>query len=258
VADNPEQAFLREITQHRGIAPDSVLIVHSAFSRFGRAGFDVNRFIDALLALVPRGALLMPVMTWRLVTDDHPYFDEIETPSITGVLSEVFRVQYAESRSIHPTHSAAAAGPLAGELTSEHRLDPTPCSRRSPFGKLARYDARVLMLGAGLEACTSIHCAEELIAPELYFRPGGQIYYCRDRSGETHEVYTRRHQKLHRDFPKFEIPMRQAGALWRGEHRGAVWRLIEARALDEIVMAALERDPTATIREGASADPIGP
>ena len=44
------------------------------------------------------GNLFMPTMTWRTVTPDNPVWDEIDTPSHTGVLTEVFRTGYATRR----------------------------------------------------------------------------------------------------------------------------------------------------------------
>ena len=67
--------------------------------------------IEALLGHLSGGTLVMPTMTWRTVTPDRPVWDELATPSHTGVLTEVFRTRYATARSIHPTHSVAACGP---------------------------------------------------------------------------------------------------------------------------------------------------
>jgi aminoglycoside 3-N-acetyltransferase len=36
------------------------------------------------------GNLFIPTMTWRTVTPEHPDWDELETPSHTGVLTEIF------------------------------------------------------------------------------------------------------------------------------------------------------------------------
>ena len=75
------------------------------------------------------------------------------------------------------------------------------------------YSAYVLMLGVGLETCTAIHLPEETVAPDLYLRPREQaeLYQCRDRLDVTHQVRTRRHWRLDRDFPKFGPPLEEKG-----------------------------------------------
>src|SRR6185295_12382366 len=101
----PEAAALLPILERFGVPPDGVLVVHSAIASLSRQGFRAERMIDALIHHMRGGNLLMPAMTWRTVTPEKPQWDELATPSITGVLSEIFRTRYASTRSIHPTHS---------------------------------------------------------------------------------------------------------------------------------------------------------
>ena len=93
---------------------------------------------------------------------------------MSAVLAERFRLDYASHRSLHPTHSVAAYGRLAAHLTSTHHLDDTPCALTSPYGKARQEDAHVVLLGVGLERCTAIHHAEEIVAPEVYLAPPEQ------------------------------------------------------------------------------------
>ena len=117
------------------------------------------------------GNLFMPTMTWRTVTPDNPVWDEIATPSHTGVLTEVFRTRYATRRSIHPTHSVAGFGPAVDTLLSRHQVDDTPVSENSPYGLMRDYETYILMIGVGLESVTAIHLPEETIAEDVYVRP---------------------------------------------------------------------------------------
>src|SRR5262249_27436213 len=162
---------------------------------------------EQLLYPLAEGNLFMPTMTWRTVTVDHPVWDELATPSHTGILTEIFRTRYASARSIHPTHSVAGSGPAARALLSRHHLDDTPVSGNSPYGLMRDHDAFVLMIGVGLETCTAIHLPEETIAPDLYVRPTVEMYQCRDRHGVVHKVGARRHWRLNRDFPQFAQPL---------------------------------------------------
>lgn len=232
-----------------GVPNDGVLFVHSAFRRLGALGFRAEAFIEALLAYMRDGTLVMPTMTWRVVTPAQPVFDERATVSHVGILAERFRVGYATHRSLHPTHSVAASGRLAAQLTSGHHLDDTPCSPNSPYGRACRADAHVLMLGVGLERCTAIHHAEEMMAPDVYLFPpeAAENYECRSSDGTAYRVKLRRHIRLNRDFPQFSRPLVARGLMRCGEIAGTPWQAVAQRDLLAEVFAALERDPRAII-----------
>jgi aminoglycoside 3-N-acetyltransferase len=226
-----------------------VLFVHSAFRRLGAGGFRAEAFIEGLLDYMRAGTLVMPTMTWRVVTPASPCFEELDTPSHVGVLAERFRLDYASHRSLHPTHSVAAYGRLAAHLTSTHHVDDTPCALTSPYGKAREADAHIVLLGIGLERCTAIHHAEEIVAPEVYLAPPEQaeLYQCRARDGTTYEVRLRRHLRLNRDFPQFAAPLAASGRLRRGELAGTPWLAVSQCDLLDQVITALERDPRAII-----------
>jgi aminoglycoside 3-N-acetyltransferase len=238
-------ALLREARVPR----EGVLFVHCAFRKLASEGFRVEGFIEALLDYMAPGTLVMPTMSWRIVTPANPLFDELATPSHVGILAETFRTKFASHRSLHPTHSVAAYGKLAAPLTGSHHFDDTPCSPNSPYGKATREDAHILLLGIGLERCTAIHHAEELIAPDVYLKPPDEAehYVCRDRAGAAHDMRLRRHLKLNRDFPQFTAPLLRQGRLIAGELAGTPWLAVSQRDLLAEVTGALERNPRAII-----------
>jgi len=231
------------------IPETGVLFVHSAFRRLGARGFRAEEFIRGLIDYMSAGTLVMPTMTWRLVTPASPWFDEIATGSHVGVLAELFRLRCATHRSLHPTHSVAARGRFAAQLTATHHQSDTPCALTSPYGKARQMDAHILLLGIGLERCTAIHHAEEMVAPDIYLFPPetAETYWCRGRDGTVHEMRLRRHQRLNRDFPQFTEPLARARLLRRGEFCGTPWQAVAQNDLLAEVFAALERDPRAII-----------
>lgn len=243
-----EAEAVAHIFRDSDIHSSDVLVVHSAFSGLSRNGFRADAFIEELASRVPEGALMMPAMSWRIATDDHPFFDELETPSITGALSEVFRTRYATARSLHPTHSFAAMGPLAEAMTRDHHIETTPCSPAGPIGRMQDRNALILLIGCWFESCTLIHLAEECIDPEFYFRPPNDtVYQCRDRHRALHPVRIRRHKPLDRDFAKFAGPLRARGQLLEGAILGAAWGLFRAQDLSAVVFETLRRDPKGTL-----------
>ncbi len=224
---------------------DGVLVVHSAFRSLGQQGYRVESFIEALLDHLRGGTLLMPAMSWRTVNPSSPVFDEIKTESHVGVMAETFRVSYATSRSLHPTHSVSGIGPAASTVLSRHHVDDTPVSANSPYGLLRDYEAYILMLGVDLERVTAIHHAEEVIAPHLYLHPSceAETYECRDRRGETFMVRLRRHYRLNRNFSQFEPALAVQGHLLRGAIGPIPWMMVGLRPLLREVFSALIRKP---------------
>jgi aminoglycoside 3-N-acetyltransferase len=248
----PEVKALPAVLKHFGVPSDGVLVVYSAIATLSRQGIRGEEIIEALLEYMSRGTLLMPTMTWRTVTPVQPFWDEMKTPSHTGVLTELFRTRYALARSIHPTHSVAGHGPSAKTLLSRHHFDINPVSGNSPYGLLRDYEGYILLLGVGLESCTAMHLPEETINPDLYLLPPEtiEVYECRDRRGTVHQVHTRRHRRLDRDFPRFGPPLAEKRLLGYGTIAGCPYTLVPVRALLREVFAALIANPRATLRDG--------
>jgi aminoglycoside 3-N-acetyltransferase len=243
--------IFRCLLEDFGVARDGVLVVHSAIARLSRQGFKAEDMIETFLEHMGGGNLFMPAMTWRSVTPANPTWDEIGTPSHTGVLTEIFRTRYATSRSIHPTHSMAGWGPDAARLLSRHHVDWTPVSGNSPYGLMRDFDTYVLFIGVGLETCTAIHLPEETICPELYVLPSetAERYACRDRHGVVHEVWTRRHRKLNRDFPQFMPPLIAKGFLKSGKIGECPYAIVALRRLLHDVFVALLLNRSATLHK---------
>jgi aminoglycoside 3-N-acetyltransferase len=246
MAGGVEREALQPILSRFGVPPDAVLVVHSAIGGLSRQGFRAEAMIDALLGYLKGGTLLMPTMTWRAVTPENPVFDELKTPSHTGVLTEVFRTKYATHRSLHPTHSAAGLGPLAKTLLSTHHIGTTPVPASSPYALMRDYPAYILFIGIGLEMCTAIHHPEETVAPEVYVKPIEQAerYELRPRQGKPITFMLRRH--LHprdRDFPKYGPILAGKKKILEGEIGGVSWKMVRAADLLAEVFARLVETP---------------
>ncbi|MFB6555332.1 aminoglycoside N(3)-acetyltransferase [Streptomyces sp. NPDC056405] len=182
-------AGLREL----GVRTDDTLLVHSSLSSLGWVCGGPVAVVQGLLdALGPDGTLVVPTQTgdlsdpalwksppvpeewWDTVRTAMPAYDPLITPSRgVGVLPETVRTWPGALRSAHPQTSFAALGPRAAEVVSGHATD-CRLGERSPLATLERMGARVLLLGAGFEACTGFHLAEYRIPSPLVEvgRPG--------------------------------------------------------------------------------------
>ncbi len=242
-------ALVARTLERLGIPRDGALMVHSSLRRLGQDGYRLIEVMDALLAHMARGTLLLPTMSWRYVNPASPVFDELATPSNTGALTEHFRTHYASHRSLHPTHSVAGLGPAAADILGGHHLDDTPCADRSPFGQLVAHDGWVLMLGIGMDCCTLLHHVEEKIAPDLYLKPKAETetYFCRRRTAEEVTVRLRRHLLLPRDYYQFQDSLAAADHLAIGMLDNSILRAFRARDLAACASARLKQRPDAII-----------
>ncbi|HZF90706.1 AAC(3) family N-acetyltransferase [Streptomyces sp.] len=176
-----------------GVRPGETLLAHSSLSSLGWVNGGAVAVVRALLdVLGPDGTLVVPAQTadlsdpatwsnppapeewWSAIRDTMPAYDPLITPTRgVGVIPETVRTWPGALRSAHPQTSFAAVGPRAAEVIEGHAPD-CRLGERSPLAKLEDMGARVLLLGAGYDACTSFHLAEYRIPSPLVTvgRPG--------------------------------------------------------------------------------------
>jgi len=154
-----------------------ILMVHSSISDM-QPMYQGNArdLLDLLLRLATsERTIAMPAFffgTSELYNREYyrknPRFDVRRTPSQMGLLSELFRRRPSVIRSLHPTHSVCALGPLANEMVATHHLSPWPCGPLSPFGIMGR--RKTVILGLGTEyfrSLTQVHAMEEALGDEF-------------------------------------------------------------------------------------------
>ena len=146
-----------------GIRKGGTLLVHSSMSALGYVHGGPSTVLAWLTELVgPEGTLVLPSHTWSMANAGGRTFDVRETPSCVGVLSDTFWRQPGSVRSLHPSHSVAACGIAADELTRDHIQASTPCGSGTPYARLLAAGGQVLLLGVGLKSHTAFHTVEAL------------------------------------------------------------------------------------------------
>lgn len=242
-----QDEFVRHLLE-LGVRPGGVLMVHSSLKALGpRAGGPAG-VIEALRrALGPDGTLLMPALTYATVTPERPFYDARRTPSCVGVIPETFRLAPGVRRSLHPTHSVCAAGPMTGDLLGAHASDRTPCGVGSPFRRLPQVRGQILMLGCGLEPNTSMHAIEELVVPPYLFGEPLAYTMVLEDGSRVERMYTPHDfagwkQRYDRIGQMLEAPALRVGAVL-----GARCHLLDAPRLWERALEALRADPLAFV-----------
>jgi aminoglycoside N3'-acetyltransferase len=153
-----------------------ILMVHSSYDHLlPMYRGTVTELVDELLGFCGKNrTLAMPafVLGGRLY-DKKAYFstrpfDVKRTPSEMGLVTEVFRRKPGVMRSLHPSHSICAIGPLAQELVATHHLVPTRTGKGTPFETMAQN--RTAIVGLGVEyfrVLTQTHTAEDMLGDDF-------------------------------------------------------------------------------------------
>ena len=230
---------LREL----GIRPGDSVMLHSAFGK--EQGFTgsiddlTNVFVDAV---GPEGHLLMVSLPYRSSSFDYlrkgNVFDVRKTPSMMGMVSEMFRRRPEVARSLHPTHPVLVRGPRALWFTEQHPNCMYPCGPGSPFERLADVDGKVAFLDVPFNTYTFFHHLEHLVSPLLPFALyTDEAFEAKvvDQDGQPRTVTTyvfAPEAIRRRRFETFEAALRQRGLIQ--ERRVGKSRLQMVRVRDTI------------------------
>lgn len=231
-----EHAELVHQLRALGVKPGDVLLVHTSFRAVRPVEDGPFGLIRALReALRPEGTLVMP--SWS-GNDDEP-FDRTSSPANPdlGVTADMFWRLPGVHRSDH-LQAFAAAGPAAQVILADP-LPLPPHIPESPVGRVHDHDGKVLLLGVGHDANTTLHLAE-LMAQVPYRSPS----YCtvlehgrpvRIDYGENNHCCVR--------FALADDWLRREGLQREGRVGHAEARLMRSRDLVRLAVARLTRDP---------------
>jgi aminoglycoside 3-N-acetyltransferase len=228
-----------------GLETGDRVVVHSSLRAFGPEAGGPEAIIDALVAVVgPGGLVVMPTFTY-----DNARFDPQRTAGRTGVLAETLRARPAAIRSLHPFYSVAALGAGAAELCDGHHLVAATAAG-SPLDRLAD-GGKVLLLGTGHTSNTTIHVGE--------FRAGvGYLDIPFDPAwpteaevelgdGRSLRVSYDRVPGCSRAFGLLERPLRERGAVRDGRVGRALAQLVSGAAIVEASVELLREDEAALL-----------
>jgi aminoglycoside 3-N-acetyltransferase len=196
------EADLTEIlTGDLRLTRGDVVFVHSSLDQLN-LNFPFYRVLTLLRQVIgAEGTMLFPTYPNHRISS-YEYllqgkgFDIRRTPSYAGLLTEFARKQPDAVRSLHPTKSVCAIGPLARELTSAHQNSPYPYDACSPFYKLTEHQGKIVGLGVWTSRLSFAYCVDDAMKAEFPAR----VYHdrvfavpCVDYDGKTQIVETYAH-----------------------------------------------------------------
>ncbi len=153
-----------------GLQAGDVALVHSSLSSMGWVEGGPVAVIEAFLNVLDpdSGTLVLPTLCQRDKERRFETWDIERSPSDVGAVTEAGRLYRGAIRSDHPTHSVAAIGARAAEITAGHDLahgrpspwGPAAFGIGSPWQKLYDLDAHYLFLGTSTSCDTLAHFAQ--------------------------------------------------------------------------------------------------
>ena len=223
-----------------------LLMMHSSLSHCGYIEGGAATVIDVAGGVCD--TLCLPTHTYCYPmsrSDPPPRFDPLTTRSVVGEITNFFWQQAGVCRSVHPTHSLAARGPLAAELCRGHELCQTPCGPGTPYERLVEGDAAVLMFGVTMNTYTFFHTAEDAAGCPYLYEPEPYDLVALDREGHPHQVRMyRQDMSVRRRFAAMDRVLERAGLLRRGSlGHGELLFIPSARTVHEFLLARLAEDP---------------
>lgn len=231
-----------------GIVRGDNILLHSSLKSFGRVDGGADTVLDGILdALGDAGTLLVPTLTGgpELSPANPPHIDLRVKPCWTGAIPEALRQRSNAIRSTHPTHSCAALGGRAEELTRGHYISPTPCGVTSPYFRLAMAGGYIAMAGCTLDACTTCHTVEELANVDYHLQADVAYGNCIDIRGNPVDTPCRLHSYdgPSRNFPVLEPLLLERGLMRIGKVGESTVRLVNAMGLIETALDKMRFDP---------------
>lgn len=192
------QQQVTDILQNLGVTPGRTLMVHSALQFLGRPDPGPQVYVAALCKLlnipIPSygislsvehtpGTLAVPTFNFGFARGET--YDEDQSPSeAMGILSEIIRQLPEAQRTKHPLQSMAVLGKHAQDLANRDTLGAFDSG--SAFERLLELDARILLLGADIQAVSLLHYSEQRASvPYRYWKNftgdvsrSGQVHHC--------------------------------------------------------------------------------
>jgi len=174
-------------------------------------------------------------------------FDPQHSPGLfNGILSETLRKWPGARRSAHPTHSVAAIGRYADELT-RNKQQASALGEGSSYGEANRLGARILLLGVGNDRNPMLHYAESVAGVPYLDIPwrahAGTTALVLQAGVPVEMPLPQEHPACSLGFGAADAYLEEHGLLWRGRVAAAACLLMHSPHVVTAIASRLRRDP---------------
>lgn len=228
------------------LQPSDTVLIHSSMKSIGNVEGGADTVLDVLMDFFGKeGLLVFPTLSYNIYGQEEKIFSPEKTPSVVGLLTEMFRKRPGVIRSLHPTHSVAAYGKDAEGFCAGHEKFSTPCARRSPWGKLYDRKAKILFIGTKSIGCsTFFHGVEEFLPVPGMFEKDPYDLFLEKPDGSLFRIPSFRHHGHHNKYYSLAAPLlRENGALKEGRFGDAACFLLDAKKSADLILELLEKTP---------------
>lgn len=201
-------AFLRQA----GIRPTDTVLVHTSLRALGPVEGGGDGLIDGFCSYLKDGLFLVPTHTWHNVNRNQPIFDVRSTPPCIGTLPTLAAFCKDGVRSLHPTHSLTAFGKRAESFVQGEENAQTPCPKGGAWARLYEEDAKILLIGVGLNRYTFLHAADEILDLNRLGDPFSVTIVDGEGQRITHP-FRPHHNTGSENFENYRAPLEALGAL---------------------------------------------
>ena len=239
--------IMRTLTQ-LGIQPGDLVLFHSSLKSMGHVEGGAQTVIDAFLEQVgPEGTVVVPTLVKQSFPIAYEIWDKDTTPSEVGHITEVFRTMPGSLRSDQATHSVAAFGKLAQELTCEHSTyGPRPgyfgeyaFSYSSPWQKMYEQNAKMVFIGVSTLFGTMRHLPEHVAVEKVLKKHPEAIESLRKYNGPIDGTFWPDIK-----WKLFDTMFRENGQLVSATCGDATFQCIEARPFVDTELELMIKEPT--------------
>lgn len=206
-----EDKFIEILSNDLGIKNGDLVMIHSSLDQLNLDFPSINSLNLILNLIGENGTVLFPTfpkLNSYNFLESGEVFKVYRTPSHMGLLSELARRHTKAVRSIHPTKSVVAIGPLAEELCGEHHNSILPYDSQSPFYKIYQRSGKAVGLGVKTTYFSAVHVIDDLIPDKLPVKPYHKKIYeakciLKDKSELVVKTPAHDMSKMHFDLPDF-------------------------------------------------------
>jgi len=159
--------------RHCGVAHGTMLVVHSSWLQNNGFRGNPSELVKALKNTVGNdGLLVMTSMPYHNMSSAQwlakgKPMNVRRSPSMMGLVSEVFRRSEGVHRSLSATHPLLAWGNDAGAFVAGHENTDRPFGPDSPFAKMLDCNALILGIDAPFSTFTFTHFIEDHLGETL-------------------------------------------------------------------------------------------
>jgi aminoglycoside 3-N-acetyltransferase len=243
----------RIFTTQLGLQAGDVVMVHASASMLHTPLTPQDILTTLRDVITPSGTIVaptFPAMSSMAFMSSAVAFDARTTSSGMGAFSEALRNAPGARRSIHPTKSIAAIGPLAAELCTGHERCLYPFGRGSPYEKLLAQNVKIIGIGVPMSYLSFVHVAEDLFVEKMtqpIWAPDACEKTCIDMEGQAHLVRSMVHNMalMPKANPEKFCRLHLQKKHYVTTHRHwAEFFVVDGQALTNSILDALQRGVT--------------